>query len=454
MTISPEHRYAQSQASFEGVDRQFQTETPFQETYHERYMTSDFIYPTSSGCDQPYQVTARNTLGCNPLLPTSHPRCSWVASVGNPYPQSTTYYQQSLLSVNDVPDSNLYPQYLRPEGSYDGLSASPDGLVNSEPSPEAVVPHQESHSAMPFSSQPGFPDFFELGFNHSSNPHDNGIGCGLSLPETSSNPRTLPTDDPGSPHRGTPKVVPSHIDEQSEEPYAKLIYRALMSTPNHSMALQDIYRWVRTNTSKGSNDSKGWMNSIRHNLSMNAAFQKSERKMATGSETKKSTEWVLADFAIRDGVQSTTRYRKGATGKHSTRSRHPIPARQISGRKGGLCAGKSKSQKRRVTSPESSPRKRIRSSEVEQDENHHQYNSPYDTASQGFQSHRDVSPPSPYNESLDASSAVMTTMAYQIPFYYMGKYESFHEVQAGDPYSPVFYEPAGGRFSNPHPIWG
>ena len=56
----------------------------------------------------------------------------------------------------------------------------------------------------------------------------------------------------------------------ADEPYAKLIYRALMSAPNHSMVLQEIYQWFRENTVKGSSDTKGWMNSIRHNLSMNA----------------------------------------------------------------------------------------------------------------------------------------------------------------------------------------
>jgi hypothetical protein len=59
-------------------------------------------------------------------------------------------------------------------------------------------------------------------------------------------------------------------DHGIDEPYAKLIYRALMSKPDHSMVLQDIYQWFRENTNKGSSDSKGWMNSIRHNLSMNA----------------------------------------------------------------------------------------------------------------------------------------------------------------------------------------
>lgn len=59
-------------------------------------------------------------------------------------------------------------------------------------------------------------------------------------------------------------------DPTADEPYAKLIYKALLSAPNHSMVLQDIYQWFRENTAKGSPDSKGWMNSIRHNLSMNA----------------------------------------------------------------------------------------------------------------------------------------------------------------------------------------
>ena len=59
---------------------------------------------------------------------------------------------------------------------------------------------------------------------------------------------------------------------KSDEPYAKLIYRALMSKPDRRMTLQEIYQWFRDNTTKadGDKDKKGgWQNSIRHNLSMN-----------------------------------------------------------------------------------------------------------------------------------------------------------------------------------------
>jgi hypothetical protein len=76
------------------------------------------------------------------------------------------------------------------------------------------------------------------------------------------------SDDSGGSSREMTAV--EFDDLGPDEPYAKLIYRALMSAPNHSMVLQEIYQWFRDNTTKGSSDSKGWMNSIRHNLSMNA----------------------------------------------------------------------------------------------------------------------------------------------------------------------------------------
>ena len=60
------------------------------------------------------------------------------------------------------------------------------------------------------------------------------------------------------------------MDIDDNEPYAKLIHRALMSVPGHRMVLKEIYEWFMANTDKNKNpSSKGWQNSIRHNLSMN-----------------------------------------------------------------------------------------------------------------------------------------------------------------------------------------
>ena len=56
----------------------------------------------------------------------------------------------------------------------------------------------------------------------------------------------------------------------TSEPYATLIYRALMSAPGHKMVLKEIYEWFERHTEKAKDPtSKGWQNSIRHNLSMN-----------------------------------------------------------------------------------------------------------------------------------------------------------------------------------------
>lgn len=62
-------------------------------------------------------------------------------------------------------------------------------------------------------------------------------------------------------------------DHESKEKgpcYANLIYQALMEAPGHKMILKDIYAWIAQNTDKAKDpSSKGWQNSVRHNLSMN-----------------------------------------------------------------------------------------------------------------------------------------------------------------------------------------
>lgn len=60
-------------------------------------------------------------------------------------------------------------------------------------------------------------------------------------------------------------------DGSADPPYSLLIYQALRSAPDKKLPLQGIYSWFEKNTEKGKDQSsKGWQNSIRHNLSMNA----------------------------------------------------------------------------------------------------------------------------------------------------------------------------------------
>ncbi|KAF8865205.1 hypothetical protein BDZ45DRAFT_439246 [Acephala macrosclerotiorum] len=222
-----------------------------------------------------------------------------------------------------------------------------------DPNKSDDMPNNHHRSNMSYPSLEEPRDFARLSISHSPGPkmEDDGFG-----------PSSLPYDKPppfmasnessedGGGNSSREMTAVDLDDHGADEPYAKLIYRALMSAPNHSMVLQEIYQWFRENTQKGSSDGKGWMNSIRHNLSMNAAFKKTERKLP-GDDSKKSTEWVLEPFAIKDGVQSTTRYRKGTSSKKQyprlggDGSHHPAPSRQLSGRKGGICASKTKLQR-------------------------------------------------------------------------------------------------------------
>ena len=96
------------------------------------------------------------------------------------------------------------------------------------------------------------------------------------LPSTKSHLRSAITPDPAEAYEGVNDLSTMSGDETdadgsvNSEPYAQLIYRALKSAPEHKMVLKEIYEWFEKNTGKANDpSSKGWQNSIRHNLSMN-----------------------------------------------------------------------------------------------------------------------------------------------------------------------------------------
>ncbi|KAL4962289.1 forkhead box transcription factor [Aspergillus stella-maris] len=147
---------------------------------------------------------------------------------------------------------------------------------------------------------------------------------------------------PPPPKHTQPASISIGIDEaddaNADPPYSQLIYEALLTAPGKKLPLQGIYHWFEENTAKGRDrGSKGWQNSIRHNLSMNAGFEAIREETTPGK--KPINYWRLTDEAVNNGIQSTTRYRKTANYKRpttaATASDPPAPQRQRSGAKGG-----------------------------------------------------------------------------------------------------------------------
>jgi hypothetical protein len=59
--------------------------------------------------------------------------------------------------------------------------------------------------------------------------------------------------------------------------YIELVAKAIMSSPDNSVLLGDIYKWIEDNFPYYKCTKNSWRNSIRHNLSVNECFVKSKR---------------------------------------------------------------------------------------------------------------------------------------------------------------------------------
>lgn len=79
--------------------------------------------------------------------------------------------------------------------------------------------------------------------------------------------------------------------------YATLISQAILSSPNNTLTLAQIYSWISSHYSFYRYAKSGWQNSIRHNLSLNKAFVKVPRK---SDEPGKGMKWTIQEEFITD----------------------------------------------------------------------------------------------------------------------------------------------------------
>lgn len=74
--------------------------------------------------------------------------------------------------------------------------------------------------------------------------------------------------------------------------YATMISQAILSTEDHMISLSGIYNYIAEKYSFYRHSKSGWQNSIRHNLSLNKAFEKVPRK---ANEPGKGMKWQIVD---------------------------------------------------------------------------------------------------------------------------------------------------------------
>ncbi|KAF3386458.1 Forkhead box protein O1 [Penicillium rolfsii] len=203
----------------------------------------------------------------------------------------------------------------------------------------STIPEQSRHSmrATPTSPSPSPPISISSSQSSRQSCDSNSMSPAPNMPAADSS---------------SPRISLEGASDQEQNgglPYSRLIWEALMSTEEKMLPLQGIYQWFEKNTNKGGNeDSKGWQNSIRHNLSMNAGF---EPVKVEAPGKKSANYWRLTEEAIRHGgVQSTTRYRKLSVKK--ALSSDPNPRRPRPGSRGGM---KIAGVKRHVTESEGGP---------------------------------------------------------------------------------------------------
>ncbi|KAJ9091035.1 hypothetical protein QFC19_009272 [Naganishia cerealis] len=155
------------------------------------------------------------------------------------------------------------------------------------------------------------------------------------------------------------EYVPENIPpgpRSSEKPpwsYAALIGQAILASTRKRLALSQIYAWISTAYPYFKPGDAGWMNSIRHNLSLNDCFVKGER----GEEDAggKGSVWMIdpaAEFQFRDGG-----FKKASKAKAEAAAAAAAGSASMSS--DVKKSGQSSSRKRKVTEIEPIPPRHI-----------------------------------------------------------------------------------------------
>ncbi|KAK4039706.1 fork-head transcriptional regulator 2 [Parachaetomium inaequale] len=144
-----------------------------------------------------------------------------------------------------------------------------------------------------------------------------------------------------------------HIKPQFS--YAQMITQAIMNTPEQKLNLAGIYHYIQTRYAYYRHQpATGWQNSIRHNLSLNKAFEKIARST---DEPGKGMKWQLVAESREEMIRTAWR---GGRGGHRGSSNPSSPSQlsYITSGPRDMAARDPMSARKRKVSPSGSPQPR------------------------------------------------------------------------------------------------
>jgi hypothetical protein len=226
----------------------------------------------------PQPLHHRDLYEVNPLLAgqmnPAQPTFATYSPYANTY--NANLFTQPTSQVADVtcprtyPDMGVFPTMSNQVEAYppSAYQLEPRTPVEYRPSPDQM---DEMDHSSPMNLEACYdgsyssPIKLEMeGDEYGLRAYDQRFEYGPAYESATADEMCSPLEEP-SQEQQSGEVTPDR-----EEPYAKLIYRCLMDAPGRAMVLRDIYDWFQQNTDKANNkETKGWQNSIRHNLSMN-----------------------------------------------------------------------------------------------------------------------------------------------------------------------------------------
>lgn len=173
-----------------------------------------------------------------------------------PYPNGTQFIHQNMPSGNFNQNAN--------------------GFIANGPASGNMMPHDfKSHSKAPSSaSGSSTSSRFQNSLSVNGFPHAIDFASDLSRDENKT-------------------VKPPHS-------YATMITQAILSSEEGVISLADIYKFIAANYAYYRFAKTGWQNSIRHNLSLNKAFEKVPRKP---NEPGKGMKWRIAEAFQMDFIE-------------------------------------------------------------------------------------------------------------------------------------------------------